>query len=200
MPFILLAVLLLGLIIAIIVLLSPEKTPETKRYGNIGERKAYEILERSLPEGYIILQNVFVTYGDRTSEIDFVVVGKTGVFVIEVKNMKGKVIGDYSDKNWLHKKIDQYDIEHQDTFYSPVKQIGTHIFRLKNYLRDNKVFTHISGAVYFVNPKSKVSVSGEPNDIPIYTYKSTHAMLNYITSGTANLSDSTIQKIIQLLK
>ena len=176
----------------------PSYTPEAKRYGDMGERRAGSVLEQYLPDGYTIIQNAKIHYGDGVSEIDNIIVGRTGVFIVEVKNMKGTIYGNYEDKYWLQDKVDQYDIEHKKEFYSPVKQIGTHIYRLANHLRDNKIFTHINGAVYFANPVTSVYIGGESNDIPIYTYHTTHALLDYIMSGTANLSDSTIQKIVRL--
>ena len=173
-------------------------TPESKSYGNEGERKAGSILKHYLPDDYTVIQNVKVTYDGKTSEIDNVIVGKSGVFIVEVKNLKGTVTGNYEWKYWKQDKIDQYDIEHKKEFYSPVKQAGTHIYRLANYLRGNKIFTYVNGAVYFLNPK-KVYVGGEQKNIPVFTYRSTQALIDYIENGTANLSEETIQKIKNLL-
>ena len=175
-----------------------EKTPG-KLYGDMGERKAGFILEKYLPDGYTVIQNAKVTYEGHTSEIDNIVVGKTGVFIVEVKNVKGEITGDYEWHNWLQDKIDKYDIEHKREFYSPVKQVRTHIYRLANYLRDNKIFTHINGAVYFANPLCRVIVEGDDNDIPVFTYRSTQALLNCIMSGNADLSEKTVNKIVYLL-
>ena len=175
-------------------------TPESKRYGDAGERRTGTILERYLPDSYTVIQNVHVTYNGKSSEIDNIIIGKSGVFVVEVKNVKGTVTGNFEDQKWHQDKIDRYDIEHEKEFYNPVKQVGTHIYRLANYLRDNKIFTRISGAVYFANPQTGVYVDGEPKDIPVFTYRSTQALLDYIESGTASLSENTIKKIVQLLQ
>jgi len=179
---------------------SPSGSAEAKRYGDRGERATGSILERYLPDDYTVIQNAKIRYGGGVSETDNIIVGRTGVFVVEVKNIKGRVSGSYADKNWLQNKTDRYGIAHQKEFYSPVRQIGTHIWRLANLLRDNKIFTHVSGAVYFANPKTSVFLRGEPNDIPVFTYRTTQELLDYIKSGNANLSDGKIQKIIQLLQ
>ncbi|MBE6720507.1 MAG: NERD domain-containing protein [Ruminococcaceae bacterium] len=169
-----------------------------KRYGIIGERQAGVILQKYLPEEYTVIQNAVITYGGRTSEIDNIVVGRTGVFVIEVKYVKGSITGNYEWKNWRQHKVDQYGIAHSKEFYSPVKQVGTHVFRLANYLRDNKVFTHVSGVVYFANSETHVTLGGSGN-IPVYSFSTTQDMLNYIKDGTADLSAKTVNKTIKLI-
>ena len=178
---------------------SKKESAEIKRYGEIGERAAGSVLERCLPDGYTVIQNAVIRYGGEKSEIDNIVVGKTGIFIVEVKNNKGIINGNYNWHDWIQDKTDRYDIEHEKTFYSPVKQVGTHIYRLANYLRDNKVFTHVYGAVYFVNRDAKIIINGKPNEIPVFSYRTTKELLDYIRSGEANLTDRTIQKILQLL-
>ena len=92
---------------------STSYTPESKIYGDAGEQKAGTILKRSLPDGYTIIQNVRVTYNGRSSEIDNIIIGKSGVFVVEVKNVKGTVTGNYERMHRLQNKTDRYNIEHQ---------------------------------------------------------------------------------------
>ena len=197
--------LIAGLVFAVSVAFLFAESPATnstspaKRYGDLGERKAGFILEQSLPDDYTVIQNITVTYKGETSEIDNIVIGKTGVFIVEVKSIKGTVTGNYKDHDWLQNKTDQYGNEHKEDFYNPVKQVGTHIYRLANYLRDNKISTHINGVVYFVNPETRLTVKGEPNDIPVFTYRSTSSLIDYISRGKANLSEKTIQRIISLL-
>lgn len=174
-------------------------TPESKSYGNLGEEVAGVMLEKFLPDSYTVIQNAVISYGSGQSEIDNIVIGRSGVFIIEVKNSKGTIIGDCENKDWLQQKTDRYGIEHQKYFYNPIKQVGTHIYRLANYLRDNKIFTHIKGAVYFANSNTSLSIHGDTDNIPVFSFYSQNEMIDYIKEGTANLSDKTIERIIQLL-
>ena len=173
---------------------------QIERYGKKGERKAGSVLERRLPKDYRIIRKMKVTYKGETSEIDSVVVGKTGVYIVEVKRMKGRIIGKYEWKDWIQEKTDRYGEEHSKTFYSPVKQVGTHTYRLANFLRDNKIFVHINSAVYFVEPDMKLSLNGEVKDIPVFTYRSTQGLIDYIMSGNSNLSEKTVSDITELLR
>lgn len=178
----------------------PERNFDSlKRYGAEGERQAGYLLEAVLPDDYTIIQNAIVSYNGGQSEIDNIVIGKAGVFIIEVKNMKGDIFGNYQSQYWLKDKKEKYGINHQEEFYSPVKQVGTHIYRLTNFLKDNKIFIHINGAVYFIDPETNVSVNGKQNEIMIFTSDTTNSMIRYIMSGKSNLSDETIEKIIALL-
>lgn len=179
---------------------NPKFSSPGKYYGDMGERRTGQILENCLPEGYTVIQNAVVHFGEGKSEIDNIVIGRTGVFIIEVKNGKGTIKGDYEWKDWIKDKTDRYDIDHRTEFYNPVKQVGTQIYRLANYLRDNRIFTNISGAVYFANPQTRVEISGKSKDIPVFTYRTTQGLIDYIMQGDADLSPKTIQRIIELLK
>ena len=94
-------------------------TTESKRFGNRGEKMAGSFLEKYLPDDYKIIQNKTITYGKLTREIDNIIVGKTGVFIVEVKNMKGEITGDYEDKKWKKIKTDDYSIEHEKEIDNP---------------------------------------------------------------------------------
>ncbi len=174
-------------------------TPGEKRFGDYGEQVAGSVLERYLPDGYTVIQNAKIRYKDGVSETDNIVIGKTGVFIVEVKYMKGTVYADYNEKYWLKEKTDRYDIEHEKEFYSPVKQVKTHIYRLANFLRDNGVFTYIKGAVYFAADETEVIITDGGGDVPIFTYYSTELLLDYLTRGERVLSEREIQKVIRLL-
>lgn len=164
--------------------------------GIAGESLTADLL-RELPKDYTVYQDVVVKYDGRESEIDNIVVGSTGVFVIETKNHNGTIIGSYEDKDWLQKKIGRGGTPYESSFYSPVKQVGTHIFRLKNLLKKNDVRVYINGIVYFSNPQADVIINGAPDDVPVFSASNggNRALLEYILNGNSNLSDTMIKKI-----
>lgn len=176
-------------------------TSYKKAFGDMGERRTGLIFERYLPEDYTVIQNITITYEGRASEIDNIIVGKTGIFVVEVKNVKGTVIGNFSSNDWVQDKVDNYDIEHIKTLYNPVKQTSTHIYRLAGVLKENGIFTFIKGAVYFANPETKLNINGENEKaIPIFSARNTNELLDYIMNGNANLSKKQIEKILEILE
>lgn len=177
-----------------------DKYDERKSFGEQGEIQAQQTLEWYLPEGYTIISNIIIIYDDGKSEIDNVVVGKTGVFVIEVKSLKGVVIGDCNDYDWVHYKEDAYGNEFHETFYSPVKQVGTHVWRLANYLKKNHIRTWVKKAVYFTVPDTEYHFTNVTEECPVFTYKTTDKLINYILSGEENLSENTVNKIKNLLQ
>jgi len=167
--------------------------------GLKGERQTGELLKK-LPEGYTAFQNINVSFGGRTSELDTVVVGKSGVFVIETKNSKGIISGSYQGQNWTQTKH-RGSQTHQKTLYNPIKQVGTHVYRLANYLRGEGIDINVSAAVYFADGEAELNLSGEKGNIPVFAFSDNgeKALLDYIKKGGAKLSDTTVKKINKLL-
>ena len=69
------------------------KTAELKREAD-AETDVYNFLVQSLTEDYSIFPNLSFGYGD----IDIIVVGSTGIFVIDVKSNRGVAALNSSDK------------------------------------------------------------------------------------------------------
>lgn len=200
-----LLLLLLGIIIFVLlvaVALRPKikEKRQIKKSGNDGETAAYVFLRSQLPADYTVIRNKIIYYDGRKSETDLIVIGETGVFIIEVKNIKGTVRGNYYDKNLVQYKVDQWGEEHIKSFYNPVKQVGTHIYRLSHYLADNGLKTYINGAVYFANPQAKLRIEDLHDEIPVLRYKNNAKLIGYILNGDKKLSDAKIEKIVKLLK
>ncbi len=167
--------------------------------GIKGERETENLIKK-LPNGYTAFTNINVTYQGKNSEIDTVVVGKGGVFVIETKNPKGIISGNYDDQNWLQTKH-MGKQTHQKTFYNPRKQVGTHVYRLANFLRSSGVKANVTAAVYFSNPEATLSLSGNPGEIPVFCYSDNgeNALLKFIKNGGEAISETEVKKIIKIL-
>ncbi|WP_054768442.1 nuclease-related domain-containing protein [Lysinibacillus parviboronicapiens] len=102
--------------------------------GLAGEDRALEVL-RNLPATYSIFPDIQIVVDGRTSQLDTIVVGPTGIFVVEVKNHAGVITGHTNEQQLLQIKHDGY----KKTIYNPVKQVATHTYRLHRYLYQHGV-------------------------------------------------------------
>lgn len=114
-----------------------QKESKTRKTGVEGEKAAVEYLHRLMKEynvrHYHILQNVILEYApNRTTEIDIVCLTRKGIYVIEVKNYKGKITGKQEDHQWTQQV--GYKNPKTYSFYNPVRQNQTHINTLKRYV------------------------------------------------------------------
>ena len=179
-------------------LFNPEA--QIERAGEMGEAATANLI-RQLPEGYFGFQNIRVTYQGSTSELDMVVVGRTGVFIIETKNHNGHIQGSFEQHQWIQYKTGRRGGQYSKEFYNPVKQVGTHTYRLAHYLRDRGCNVHVDSMVFFTNPMASVQVYGTPGRIPVYAgQQGAELIFRQILSGNANLTPNQIQQICNLLQ
>lgn len=136
--------------------------------GMEGEDATARLLSR-LPEGYTCYQNLTIAYQGRESELDFLITGPTGVFILEVKHLNGTVRGHYDQSRWQLDKTGRKGGQYQKQFYSPVKQVGTHTWHLAGWLRERKLYTYINSIVYFSHPGSRVQLEGQPDKTPVFS-------------------------------
>ena len=98
--------------------------------GAYQERIIYYNLLDCISDKYI-LSNVYVPYRGNTSEIDVVLLHKSGIYVIESKNYSGWIYGRADQMYWtqvLNRNV-------KNKFYNPIKQNQTHIKALAEYLK-----------------------------------------------------------------
>lgn len=174
---------------------------EITRFGKEGEDDAYYFLRHFLePHGYAIIRNAHIFYNGEESEIDNIIVGRTGVFIVEVKNMRGMIIGSCDDNNLMQYKLDNRDEMHSKSFYNPIKQVNTHTYRLAHFLRDNNIKVFIKNTVYFVNPEARVKINPPSEKTPVFQYSDRKKLIEYILGGEEKLSDSEMNKLVRLIK
>ncbi|MFP7487250.1 nuclease-related domain-containing protein [Priestia filamentosa] len=137
--------------------------------GLSGENKALKLV-KSLPPDYTVFSNVTLLYEEQESETDLIIVGKKGVFLIEVKNHIGVITGKGDDKRWIQFKETKLGGKYANPFYNPTKQVKTHVFRLSGVLKEAGYPYWIQGIVYFVNPLVKIEAYSK--QIPLLTLKS----------------------------
>lgn len=144
---ILVFIFIIALCFALIALRSP------KVKGKIGEHTVNEIL-KSLPSPeYTIYNNLIIKNGDRTSQIDHIIVSPYGIFVIETKNYRGWIFGGENSGHWTQNIWgNKYSIP------NPIHQNAGHIYALKNIL-GLKTNQFISIVAFSHRADLKISVS-----------------------------------------
>lgn len=116
--------------------------------GLDAENKTAEFIAQ-LPDTYTGFANARITYEGYTSEVDMIVTGPNGVFVIETKSRTGYIYGDVDNKYLSQDKGRVETYTHK--FYNPMKQVGTHVFRLSGFLKQHGIDVWVQGAVFFSN-------------------------------------------------
>jgi len=113
--------------------------------GAVGEEKVLRLL-RHIPDRYTLFNNVRVPTDRGFRELDIIIVGENGlIFVIEVKNMRGKIkISNINPRQWRQTWAGK-----TKTFPSPVHQLQGQVFALKDYLKNKGLPSWIEGAVVF---------------------------------------------------
>lgn len=135
---------IIAIIIAIIVaiILITKKTdlpnitiePGNRRAGRRGEVAATNVIRSILREDDILFTNVEISFENKPAELDNVIVNRFGVFIIEVKNYKGRLYGDEDDYEWIKYKDDGYGNTFEKRVRNPIKQVKRQVYILAKYL------------------------------------------------------------------
>ena len=167
--------------------------PPEKQAGRIGEKIASDIIRRVLREDDILLTNVNISYDSRPAELDNVVINSYGVFIIEVKNDIGYIVGEENDFEWQKYKTTDAGNTYEKTVKNPIKQVKRQIYILAHYLDYYGVKVWVSGYAILLHNNSPVKSSYIlTNEADI-----DHAIH---TPGRSRLSKATVSKIAELLK
>ena len=125
-------IIIIFLVIIIFVFL---KIYSPKIKGATGEFKVNTRLN-FLGNEYIVLKDILIKSSNGyTSQIDELVLSEYGIFVIETKNYKGWIFGNEKSENWT-----QVLYKEKHSFRNPIKQNWSHIYSLKNVLKN---FPHL---------------------------------------------------------
>lgn len=163
-----------------------------KKSGIKGENRGLKMVNR-ISDDYVVFKNLKVAYEGKESETDLIVIGPKGIFVVEIKNHKGIITGDERYREWIQTKG-----VYKKKFYSPIKQVNTHIYRLSGRLRELGYQNWIIGIVYFVNPNVIVNVKS-------YKVKTIHGDMGFVEflnnyEPKVYLQPNEVNEITDLLK
>lgn len=109
------------------------ETPE-RRVGRVGEQQATQIIRSVLREDDRLFTNVPIHYEDKLAELDNVIVNKFGVFIIEVKNYNGRLIGKEDDYEWVKYHTTDAGNTYSKIVKNPIKQVKRQVYVLAKFL------------------------------------------------------------------
>lgn len=98
--------------------------------GYYGEFWVKKELSKLPKKDYIVLNNIMIKTNNGTHQIDHIVLSKFGIFVIEMKNFYGLIIGDEYKEKWV-----QYLGKNKYYFKNPIHQNYGHIKALEETLK-----------------------------------------------------------------
>lgn len=128
-----------------------------ERAGRHGEQFVSQIIREILNEKDVLLTNVKVSFEGKNTELDNVIINNRGVFIIEVKNYSGILIGDEDDFEWIKNKYTEAGNFYQKSVKNPIKQIKRQVYILSGYLKAHGFDVWIEGYVFFVEGKSPIN-------------------------------------------
>lgn len=149
--------------------------------GFEGEKQVTKVLSSTLSDDFFLINDVQLV-ADKRSNIDHIVLGLTGIFVLETKNHGGKITC-YED-SWTG--IGQ----------NPFTQARVNASRVYKTIRASGIFASklpwIQAVVVFPNKKAKLDMLKAPSNVKILK---TDELTNYITRETRRLSTQEIELI-----
>lgn len=107
-----------------------------KDKGALGEYNVYKELE-SFPGKKRFLFNLYLPLGQGSTEIDVIMLHRSGIYVFESKNYQGAVYGTEHQSQWCHCTKNKY------SFYNPISQNETHIRALRKILGEDYTYHNI---------------------------------------------------------
>jgi len=173
-----------------------------KRAGARGEDSTLDVLA-ALPDSYVILNQIELPNPETKkgfTELDFIVIGSNGVFVIEVKNNNSRIVGSEEEREWTIYKIGRKGTPYASSMRNPIKQVKGQIWILSKYLKERGHKAWIDGVVYFSNPDSDVEFIGTPS-VPIFFNGGlTHYIQSYRPKFPVKNPDKIVDTLVSLRK
>ncbi len=163
--------------------------------GLQGEQVIIEALQ-NLPDSYYLINDVNLPKG--YGNIDHVVLGTNGIFIIETKNFEGEIRceGD----NW-YKYKDTWEIPEEHEIKSPSKQVKRNALKLKQYIESKKIFSKslrlwVEGMVVFSH--DNVILRCNNPTVPVFKV---NQLCNYILNKGSRIkfSSQELEKVAKIL-
>jgi hypothetical protein len=150
-----------------------------------------------LPEDYHVFTNVSISYQNYSQETDLIIVGMKGVYVVEVKNHNGHIVGDAQDAEWTQHKVGRGGGKYSKKMVNPVKQVKGQVYKLSKFLKEQGINVWVEGIVLFTN--EAVHVKAHNSSVPVLFHDN---QLNHYILTCKNrqyLNKTLIHKVVEIL-
>lgn len=131
-------------------------------FGQEGEERMADLLANSLPDNFLILNSPRIAYREDIVDIDHIVISPYGVFVIESKNMNGKITGGLMG-NWVQERLVGGRLE-LVKIGNPASQVNQYAKIVRQYLKDEYLKSFgtahnfkVEAVVVFVHDQSHIN-------------------------------------------
>lgn len=175
-------IIIVIVVVLIIVLLKKRKIKDI----NLGEEEVKKVLSKI--SGYKLLNDIMIRKENGTSQIDHILVGKKGVFIIETKDYSGTINGEEYSKYWT-----QTINKRKNYFYNPIMQNYGHVKSVEKLIKEKDIYISL---IVFTN-KSKLK--GLKTETPVIQVKKLKKFIRKYKSNI-KLSNDQIEDIYKSLK
>lgn len=168
--------------------------------GVQGEKQTCDLL-RKLPKNFTIITNPVISYKGKENELDTVVIGENGVFIIESKNYRGVVCGKTSEQVWKQIKKGKNSSTYEKEVKNPVRQSDNQRRKMREILNEANINADVFPVLYFVDDNVKLKITDDAKlDIKIINNENT--LIEYIINAKSRckISSSERARIIKFLK
>lgn len=165
--------------------------------GARGETALLKTL-RALPNRYHVFTNFVMEGKGGKDEADFIVVGDTGLFVVEVKHHAGEIVGTEQSFEWRQRKKVKGGKYRERRFCNPIAQAKRHADHARRLLGRYGANASAVCVLVFTNPNAQLRV--KPGGAIVL--RGAPAVKELILNGAAKkaLSRSEVEEIVRTLK
>lgn len=163
-------------------------TPAEKRVGNYGEEEVYDSLSRALPEA-TIFRSVVLDENLAKGEIDFLVIYKFKVFVVELKTWRGDIYQE--GEQFYQDKESSAGETYTNELGNPFRQVKRNVYLIKQQFKS----IWFEPAIIFIEADS-VNIDGD-----ISWFESIDSFVNFVKNSNIRTNhDYQVASMIKKIK
>ncbi len=157
--------------------------------GAFGEYLIYFHLRPFEAVGARFLFNCYIpTDGDGTSEVDVLMISRSGVYVFESKNFSGWIFGSEFNKTWTQ-TLPNGRGSQKEHFYNPIMQNKTHIKWLERQLDQYVIFHNV---IVFSDRCELKKLDVSSSDVSVIRRHDIFDVVKYLDENVGNRYDENI--------